>query len=171
MRIAALACLAALPLPAQTPSNEAVAAIAAANLRLMKALERSDAAAFAAQYAEDGVLLQTRQPEIRGRAAIHAFMARDLKGNPFKSFEISSLEQRSEGSLVIEVARFTATAVDALGSRSSITQRFLTVWKRQGDGAWRIQTQMGQVESRSPTPVPTPAPAPAPAPAAPKPPG
>jgi ketosteroid isomerase-like protein len=86
-------------------------------------------------------------------------MEKDLKGNPFKAFEITSLELRIEGSLAIETARFTASAVDALGGRSSITQRFLTVWKRQADGAWRIQTQMGQVESRSPAPAPAPVPA------------
>jgi len=160
VRLPALACLVAFPLSAQAPSNETLAALAAANLRLMKALERNDAAAFASVYAEDGVLLQTRQPEVRGRAAIRAFMEQDLKGNPFKRFEISSLEVRGEGSLAIEIARFTASAVDALGSRSSITQRFLTVWKRQADGAWQIQTQMGQVESRSPTPTPAAPPAP-----------
>jgi uncharacterized protein (TIGR02246 family) len=164
MRLPALVCLAALPALPQAPSNETIAALAAANLRLMKALERSDAAAFASVYAEDAVLLQTREPEIRGRAAIRALMEKDLKGNPYTGFEILSLEVRSEGSLVIETARFTATAVDALGSRSSVTQRFLTVWKRQADGAWRIQTQMGQAESRSPAPMPRPAPRPAPAP-------
>lgn len=132
------------PAAASAPDPVAVIAsarqaIEAANADWLPAMERGDAAAVAAAYASDGVLITSNGTAIRGRSAIAArYQA-----------EIATLGRVTGGGLVQEGVTVSGGLIYEWGhgwlafSRKDGKRRvssgpYLTVWRRQGDGSWAI---------------------------------
>lgn len=113
-------------------------AIDAANTSWLPAMERGDAAAVAAPYADDGVLITSKGTAIRGRAAIAARYRAELAG----------LGRVVGGGLIQE----GVTVADGMvyewghgwlafqkdGKRRERSGPYFTVWRRGSDGTWRI---------------------------------
>jgi uncharacterized protein (TIGR02246 family) len=102
------------------------------------AMNRGDAAAMAAVYAEDGVEMPPGKPAVRGRSQIEAYHRRELAG-PVKlsGFALTPSETRTVGDIAYTTgtSRVTLTppggapAVDSSG-------KYMVVFRRQGDG-WK----------------------------------
>ena len=113
-------------------------AIDAANSGWLPAMERGDAAAVAAAYADDGVLLTSKGAAFRGRAAIAA-RYRD---------ELEHMGRVVGGGLVQEGVTVSGgmiyewghgwLAFQKDGKRRVSSGPYFTVWRRGPDGAWRI---------------------------------
>lgn len=114
-------------------------AIEAANAGWLPAMERGDAAAVAAAYAPDGVLMTSSGAAIRGRSAIAArYQA-----------EIATLGHVTGGGLVQEGVAVSGGLIyewghgwlafsQKDGKRKVSSGPYLTVWRRQADGSWAI---------------------------------
>lgn len=114
-------------------------AIEAANAGWLPAMERGDAAAVAAAYAPDGVLMTSNGTAIRGRSAIAArYQA-----------EIATLGHVTGGGLVQEGVTVSGGLIYEWGhgwlafsrkdgKRKVSSGPYLTVWRRQSDGSWAI---------------------------------
>ncbi|HEV2442591.1 MAG TPA: SgcJ/EcaC family oxidoreductase [Steroidobacteraceae bacterium] len=115
-------------------------AIESANAGWLPAMERGDAAAVAAAYAEDGVLITGKGAAIRGRAAIAARYRAEL----------ASIGQITGGGLVQEGVTVSGRLIYEWGHgwlttrqkdgklRTGSGHSYLTVWRREPDGTWAI---------------------------------
>lgn len=111
-----------------------------ANADWLPALRAKDPERLAQAYAEDGVFVLANGQEVVGRAAIVelyrkrvASLAQVLGGG----IHHDGMTLGADG-LIYEWGHGGATTVDVAGKRTTSDGPFLTVWKREPDGAWRI---------------------------------
>ncbi len=120
------------------------AAIARTNERLLDALQRSDPAAYADNFAEDAVSMPGYGPIVRGREAIAAAMAHTFEKLRFAEVDVASLDMRQAGETILETGRYRyVLAARESGERKTLTGRYVIVWKRVGD-LWKIALDAAQ---------------------------
>jgi ketosteroid isomerase-like protein len=165
LSIAGLVLLTLLPLPARSDQPATDAALPSVTLppeldRVLRDYERAwqarDAAALAALFTEDGFVLSSGQPPVRGRAAIRERYA--TSGGPLA---LRALAFATEGK--------TGYIIGAFGGKPGEPDsgKFVLALHRGADGRWLIAADMdnsnrrpgpGPGPPRTPTPAPTPAP-------------
>lgn len=107
--------------------------IQAANERLMAAFGAGDAAAVAACYTTDGILMPPRTESIEGRAGTQAYWqgAMDMG---IKTLTITTDEVFDYGDSAVEVGRY---ALAAAGGHPVDNGKCIILWQREG-GEWRL---------------------------------
>lgn len=108
--------------------------------RFVAAYAAADPDSVATLYTEDALYLPPQGDVIRGRAAIREvfaeFLGRYEPGRgPALDFEI--LERNMAGGLATDVGYFRLAGPGEPPRRAG---KFVVVWKRGEDGAWRIHT-------------------------------
>jgi uncharacterized protein (TIGR02246 family) len=116
---------------------EAKKGIAAANAKFSAAVEHHDAVAVAALYTKDATVLPPDHPMVHGSSAIEAFwkdtVAAGLKGASLKTIDV----ERS-GDVAVETGIATMTLEPEGKEAQAVTAKYVVVWKREKDGAWRL---------------------------------
>lgn len=138
--LAALLWLAGTAFP-QTDADSAAAArgIAVSAQAFSRALESGDADGMAAQYVDDAVLVPPGGRLIAGRDSIRAFWT---PRNPdFHTLAHSLTTDRLEvaGDVAVEVGTWRQEGQRRDEAPQEAAGRYLVVWRRQPDGAWRMQ--------------------------------
>ena len=121
-----------------TLSTSDISAIRAAERSLAQAFESPDLTAWVDSYTEDAIFVGPGVPAIEGRAAL-------LEVAPHIS--ISSMEIEAQSTLGGgDLAATCGCATWVSGPKGSdaptVRRRFLMVWRRDLDGAWRIAREM-----------------------------
>jgi uncharacterized protein (TIGR02246 family) len=113
--------------------------IAAASASLDRALASPDAAAVASHFTEDGVLGESGMADVVGRAAIADFLGAANQKRRVTHHELTRDELIVLGDRAIERARFAE--IKQLPGQAPVHEwgRVVTFWKREPDGAWRIE--------------------------------
>lgn len=114
-------------------------AIEAANTSWLPEMERGDAAAVAAVYADDGVLLTSQGAVFLGRAAIAArYRAALVKMGRVVGGRLVQEGVTVSGGMIYEWGHgWLATEKDGK-RRVGAPGAYFTVWRRDPDGTWRI---------------------------------
>lgn len=113
-------------------------AIESANARWLPAMERGDAAAVAADYADDGVLVTAKGEAVRGRSAIAAlYQAEFAKIGKVVGGGLVQEGVTVSGGLVYEWGHGWI-AFQKNGERRTSSGPYFTVWRRGPKGHWRI---------------------------------
>ena len=111
------------------------------NLRqFISALKRGDAGAMAAMFTEDGeYIVANTKGFITGRAAIEEVFRARFKAARFIDVAITTISVHVECDIAYETGTNSVTL--QVGDVPPVTRtvRYLTVWKRQADGVWRIR--------------------------------
>ncbi len=123
----------ALPAWADSPADE----IAAANAAFAKSFNAGDAAAVATHYTEDASVLPPGGNRADGKAAIEAFWKGAIDGG-LKNLTLKGVEVGSRDDLAYEDGVFTLDAPGSNGAMTTIKGKYIVVWKRGSDGAWRL---------------------------------
>jgi uncharacterized protein (TIGR02246 family) len=136
----ALLCLAGTA-SAQAPADSTAAAqaIAQSAQAFSRALERGDAEGMAAQYVDDAVLVPPNGRVIAGRDSIRVFWT---PRNPdFRTLAHSLTTDRLEvaGEVAVEVGTWRQEGQLKDEQPRESAGRYLVVWRRQPDGAWKMQ--------------------------------
>lgn len=113
-------------------------AIDAANSGWVPAMERGDADAVAAAYADDGVLVTSKGDAIRGRVAVAARYRAELAqmGRVVGGGLVQEGVAVSSGMIYEWGHGWLATRKD--GKRSVSSGPYFTVWRRSPGGSWQI---------------------------------
>ena len=118
---------------------QARAAIEATNLKFAAAMVKGDAAAAAGMYTSDAVVMLPNQPAMQGLAAIQAGIAGMLKDVAVKTFTPKTSDVIVAGEYAIETGTFEwLMQAKAGGPAMPDKGKYLTVWKRQADGGWKV---------------------------------
>ena len=106
-----------------------------------QALQRGDAAAAAALYADDATLLAPASEVLRGRPAIERFWRTGVETG-IQRVEVVVLDLRQRGEVALEVGEYALhVAVEAGGSLVD-RGRYLIVHRIDPDGQWRRVAEM-----------------------------
>jgi uncharacterized protein (TIGR02246 family) len=133
-----LACLALL-IPAAAAADasaEARSAIEQANARFAKEFEQRNAAAVAAMYTEDAIVLPPGQEMVKGRPAIEQFWKSTMNAG-VKSAVLTTLDVTISGDMVSEVGTVELTIAPEGKPATKSFAKYLVAWKREG-GAWKL---------------------------------
>ncbi|NNG15683.1 MAG: nuclear transport factor 2 family protein [Gemmatimonadales bacterium] len=130
-------CAALLTLPSAALGQDyggAKAAIHQGTKAWMAGWNAGDAAAVAALYAEDGVVMAPGAEPAKGRAAIEALMNGALEAAGGSKMEIKPTEVMESDGMAVEVGTFAEIAAD--GSHRD-HGRYMAIWKKV-DGKWML---------------------------------
>ncbi len=88
-------------------------------------------------YAEDAVYMPPHHPAAHGRKAIREYLEVPMRrGVTDLVYEVTFI--RHSGDLAYDVGRYRMTIPQADGTTRQDKGKYLTVWKRQGNGPWKI---------------------------------
>jgi uncharacterized protein (TIGR02246 family) len=129
-------------------SDPVRAAIEKQNAAFSAAFGRGDIAAVAAAYAEDAIAFPPDGEMARGRPAIEALWkgVRDAGG---KAITLTTVDVHSSGSLAAETGTATLKIQPPSGAEQSQKVKYVVVWKKQGDGTWKLYRDIWNAMSAS----------------------
>jgi uncharacterized protein (TIGR02246 family) len=132
------------PAPSSVPDAEIRKAIDAGNAKYVEAFAKSDAGALAGLYDESGSRFSPKGVVVRGRPAIAESVAGFMKSvtGPIKvSIETQDLWVVDD--VAYETGKYTYTFTPPGKSETQTGGHYVTIWKRQADGSWKIIADMG----------------------------
>lgn len=128
----------AAPPPADM-SADAETAVRAVDAEWMKAGEAKDAARFATYYAEDAAVMFPNMPQLNGVAAIREGIQGAFAAPGFSlTTTATKYVAAKSGDLVYTQGTYKTTANDAKGKQVNDTGKYVVVFRKQGDGAWKV---------------------------------
>lgn len=116
---------------------------------------------FERYYAEDAVEMPAFQPMIEGKSAILDFY-RPYSNNPSHklTWKPTRAEVSDDGGLGYTYGHYEATTADENGTPVTRVGKYVTIWRREYDGGWKVVFDGGSPDERE-TPPAAAAPAPA----------
>jgi uncharacterized protein (TIGR02246 family) len=119
--------------------SEASKELRTLDAKLGQAVDAKDAAAIAAFYADDAILMPTAEPVVRGKAAITEEWKHILAIPAFQNeSKLGGVEVASAGDLAYTYGSYRAKLMGEDGKLATEPGKWLTIWKKQPDGGWRI---------------------------------
>lgn len=119
-----------------------------------EAAKAKDLDRYVSFYAEDAVLLWPGAPTVTGRAAIREFMRVFFSMPNFSlSFETTRVEVSRAGDFAYTCGTNKVTLMDSNGKRMNDRGKYLTVYRKQSDGTWKVVADMGNSDLPAPVPA------------------
>ena len=117
---------------------------------------KGDAAAAASYYDENAVMLPSNMPMVKGRAAIEKSMTGWMQsGMKMKEFTSTTISVEGAGDFAVELGRYFQT-FEMSGKVVADTGKFVTVWRKQADGSWKIAYDIWNTDIPAPAMPPEP---------------
>lgn len=127
---------------AQTDSKN-LDALRAADAAWLKTYEAKDVDKATAFCDDQGSLLWPNAPRVTGKSAIAKATASAFAIPDFKlEWHPDQIAVARSGELGYTSGTYTWTFKDASGKPASDKGKYLTVWKKQGDGSWKVLLDM-----------------------------
>ena len=126
--------------PSAAVSDESTARkdIEAANARFLDAIARGDTAGAVANYSPDAVVMFPNESAWKGAEAVRKGFAGFLSSVAVKDGHATTDDLMVSGDLALETGHYEWTLVPKGGKAIQDKGKYLTAWKRQPDGTWKI---------------------------------
>ena len=102
-----------------------------------------------ALYTEDAIELPPNQAVVQGKAAIQAWAE---AFPPFSNYQAQSLELEGQGDLAYDRGTYSMTIMPAGAAPIEDRGKYLTIYRKQADGSWKVLRVM--YNSDLPLPAP-----------------
>jgi len=131
----------------QTTLGEPRQAIDKGNAQWIEAWDKADAGLIASLFANDGVLLGRNGKFFKGEEQILGHMKPVLEsaGKGVKA-TVTTVDLWLDNDTAYETGRYSYSYQEN-GKPVKEEGRYVTIWKRQSDGAWKIAMDMGVPKS------------------------
>lgn len=114
------------------------AAIETANGRFLDAFKRGDKAGLMANYTDDAIVMMQNEEAWRGREGLDKGFSAFLSQMSFKDGAAKTEDVMVAGDLAVETGAFAWTLQLKSGAEIKDKGKYVTIWKRQADGSWKI---------------------------------
>jgi uncharacterized protein (TIGR02246 family) len=128
------------------------AELMAADQAFADAVREGGLALWADFFTEDGAMIQEGAGEIRGSDAIRTISEASADAITSFTWSPDRAEVSAGGDLGYTVGHFRTTAVDPEGVEMQRTGLYVSIWRRQSDGSWKVEMDLGNLDS-APAPV------------------
>ncbi len=112
--------------------------IEAANAAQLKVWETNDTANSSKNYAVDAVLMMPNEAAWVGGDKIHAGMNGFMSQASLKDIQVKTENVMVSGDMAVETGSYEWTVAPKVGKPTHEKGKYLTVWKQQADGSWKI---------------------------------
>ena len=113
-------------------------AIEAANTDAMAAMVAGDVARWASHYTDDAIMMLPNAPAMRGRAEMEAGVKAMLATMSVSDMRFTTEDVLLAGDIAVETGSNEMTITPKGGKAMVDKGKYLTTWKRQADGSWKI---------------------------------
>ncbi|MFB0517971.1 MAG: SgcJ/EcaC family oxidoreductase [Acidobacteriota bacterium] len=127
-------------------------AIEEANLKFGEAMRQGDAAALAALYTEDTVLLPPNSEMIRGKQGVEEFWQAAIQMGVQDAI-LTTVDVMGAGELAYGIGKYTLTIQPEGQEPVEDMGKYVEVWKLQADGSWKLHVDIWN-SSMPPPPQP-----------------
>ncbi len=107
-------------------------------VKFVEAINKGDAAAAAALYTDDAILMPPNSEMIKGKSAIQEFWNTSIQMG-IKNVSTTVVDIQVSGDLAYRIGKYTLTVQPQDHPAVTDSGKFLDIWKRQADGSWKIQ--------------------------------
>jgi uncharacterized protein (TIGR02246 family) len=121
--------------------------IEAANQRFMIAIKAGDIPAMSANFADDAVALMPGMPAMNGLAAIEEGWKGMFASMTLNDMRFATDDIMLSDDVAVEHGTYNMTSTLKGAKPKTETGKYLTVWRRQADGSWRIVRDMSAPDS------------------------
>ena len=108
----------------------------ATNRQFEEAIARGDAAGCAAVYTEDAEILPPDSPAMTGKQAAQGLW-QSIIDMGVKGISLQTRELEEMGDRAVERGAVTIDIQGEGGQTTQASAKFIVLWKRQADGAWK----------------------------------
>ena len=112
-----------------------------------KAMSARDVEKTISFYSEDGSYFPNRHPVIRRKDDLRKFWAQLFaKPGPGFTCDTTRVEVARSGELAYETGTCELTTTGSNGKQSTEKQKYVVVWKKQSDGAWKAAADIDNTD-------------------------
>ncbi len=124
-------------------------AIDASNTRFSESFRRGDAAALAATYTSDGVVMMANGPSWEGVDAIRQGFTGFLSTVSVSNLKLTTHDIIIGAGNAVERGTYEMTVHAKSGTAADVNDKgkYITVWERQPDGSWKIIRDMSNSDN------------------------
>jgi uncharacterized protein (TIGR02246 family) len=131
------------PIASGRASQKAVDSLRAADAAWLKAYRAKDLKKAAAFFAEQGCMLVPNSPTLTGKVAIAKFIAKSFAIRDYKiAWHPTRADVAHSGELGYTSGTYRMSFKDESRKTVSDNGKYLMVWKKQTDGAWKVLFDM-----------------------------
>jgi len=124
-------------------SRKAVAEVRAADAAWLKAYQAKNVEKSAAFFGEQGSMLVPNTPILTGRGAIARFIARSFATQDYKiAWHPNKADVARSSEFGYTSGTYKLSFKDASGKAIADNGKYLMVWKRRANGAWKVLFDM-----------------------------
>lgn len=150
--LAAISFAACTSAPAPRDATADLNAINALRSSFETAFNRGDAAALAALYTADAVVMPTHHAAVSGSQAIGGYFG-DFMGQMTAQMKITPIETKVVDDLAFDRGTYTMTLTPKAGGAAMIdTGKYLVLLRRQNDGSWKLTHDIDNSDVPMPPP-------------------
>jgi uncharacterized protein (TIGR02246 family) len=126
--------------PPQAPDTRVAdeAAIRTAEADMAKAVGALDPAKAASFYTDDVVGMGVDAPVVQGKENMQKFFETIMKDKPDIAWTPVKVEVARSGDLAYSWGKGKESVKDKKGKVTETTGKYVSVWKKQADGSWKI---------------------------------
>jgi ketosteroid isomerase-like protein len=125
------------------PPKKDVDALLAADAAWLRAYQSKDAAAAAAFYDKQGAMLAPNRPLLTGEKKIAEFIAKSFELRDYEiHWQPNKAEVARSGELGYTSGTYEMRYRPSRGKLFLDKGKYLMVWKKQGDGSWKVLFDM-----------------------------
>ena len=114
------------------------AAIEKTNANFLASIQKGDAVAGTAQYADDAIVMMPNEKAWRGHEAITKGMTGFISQFAITAGQATTADVIVSGDYAIETGAAIWTLTPKKGKAMTDTVKYVTVWKKQADASWKI---------------------------------
>jgi uncharacterized protein (TIGR02246 family) len=122
------------------------AAIRAASAAWSQAATAKDVDKAVSFYGDGAVVMSPKAPAVHGSDNIRKGWADILTPGPGLSWQTTSVEVARSGDVAYETGTYVFTTVDKKGKAHDEKGKYLVVWKKRSDGAWKVAVDMDNTD-------------------------
>ena len=121
--------------------------IEAANQKAITAMLAGDVSVMVGNYADSAVVMMPGMPAMRGRMEYEKGFKGMMDAMKITAFTFHTDDVMVSGDLAIETGTFAMTTVPKGGKPIQEKGKYISVWKKQMDGSWKIVRDINNSDS------------------------
>lgn len=141
------------PQPVQTPGATEEAALRETDAAFLRAVEARDLERALSFYADDAAMFPPNARVATGREAIRAAWSSEFANPGFAlTWHITKIEVAQSRELAYTQGTYEFTLNDPTGRPVTDRGKYVVVWKKQPDGAWKLLADIWNSDQAAHTP-------------------